>query len=523
MKVVTAEEMRRIDRDAGAIGLTTEILMENAGRAVAEETRKLLGSVVGKKVLVLVGPGNNGGDGLVAGRYLGDWGAEVVFYLCAQRPDTDKNLALAVERGLTMVNGWEDEGFTQLEGLLNSSEVVVDAVLGTGRSRAIEGVFKEVLNRLARLRETKGGVIVVAVDVPSGLDADTGAVDPSCPYADFTVTLGYPKVGLYNFPGAERAGKIIVADIGIPEVLARDVNTELLTWQWVQSVLPQRPCDANKGTFGKVLVVAGSINYIGAAYLACMGAARVGAGLVTLATARSLQPVLATKLTEVTYLPLPEKEAGVIGEEAVTVITEHLKDYDILLIGCGLGQRPSVVKFVQELLLEAAADRLPATVIDADGLNVISRVPEWWQKLASGAILTPHPGEMSRLSGVTVADVQRQRVELARRKAIEWQKVVVLKGAYTVVAAPDGRVKISQVANPGLASAGTGDVLSGVIAGLLAQRLSPFEAAACGVYLHGEAGEEVKQELGDAGMLASDLLSVLPKVIKRLKASKMGG
>lgn len=523
MKVVTAEEMRRIDRAAADMGITTDMLMENAGRAVAEETRRLVGGVVGKRVLVLVGPGNNGGDGLVAGRYLADWGAEVVLYLCAQRAVADKNLALAVERGLAVFKAWEDDGLKNLDSLLGSSEVVVDAVLGTGKSRALEGVFGEVLGRLLKLKQSKPEVTIVAVDVPSGLDADTGAVDHNCPFVDFTVTLGYPKVGLYSFPGADRAGKVIIADIGIPPALAEGVKTELLTEQWVRSVLPQRPRDANKGTFGRVLVVAGSINYIGAAYLACMGAARVGAGLVTLSTPESLQPVLATKLTEVTYLPLPEKEAGVISEKAVKTVLGHLPDYNVLLIGCGLGQKTSVVRFVRSLLLETPGSQMPPLVIDADGLNILSQVPEWWQKLNSGAILTPHPGEMARLSGASVAEVQQRRVEMARKKAGEWQQVVVLKGAHTVVAAPDGGVKISQVANPGLASAGTGDVLSGAIAGLVAQGLAPFDAAACGVYLHGEAGEVVRQEMGDAGMLASDVLSALPRVIKRLKTIGRGG
>jgi hydroxyethylthiazole kinase-like uncharacterized protein yjeF len=523
MKVVTAEEMRHIDRMAGELGVTTEMLMENAGRAVAEEVRKAAGSVVGKRVLVLVGPGNNGGDGLVAGRYLSDWGAEVVIYLCAQRPSADKNLALVMERGLALFKAWEDDAFRNLGSLLGSSEVVVDAVLGTGKSRSLEGVFKEVLGRLVEFKATKPDVTIVAVDIPSGLDADSGAADPNCPYADITVTLGYPKVGLYNFPGAERAGKVVVADIGIPPELAEGVKTELITEQWVRSVLPRRPRDANKGTFGRILVVAGSVNYIGAAYLACMGAARVGAGLVTLATARSLQSVLAAKLTETTYLPLPEAGAGIIAEKAVGVVQDCLPDYDVLLLGCGLGQKPSVVKFVKSLLLGTSRRQMPAVVIDADGLNILSRVPRWWRELSSGAILTPHPGEMARLVGCTVTEVQQRRVELAREKSAEWQQVVVLKGAYTVVAAPDGRVKISQIANPGLASAGTGDVLSGAIAGLLAQRLSPFDAAACGVYLHAEAGEMVKREMGDAGMLASDLLPALPMVIKRLKEMGSGG
>jgi len=520
MKVVSAEQMREIDRGAAGVGVTTETLMENAGRAVAEETRRLLGSVIGRRVLVIAGPGNNGGDGLVAARYFEDWGAEVSLYLCTQRPAGDKNLALIRERGIDTIQADQDRGFASLDELLTSSEVVIDAVFGTGRSRAVEGVFKQVLTKTVAAKQKRPRLFVVAVDMPSGLDADTGAVDANCLYVDATVTLGYPKPGLFNFPGAERAGKVIVADIGIPPALAENIATELITEDWTKSVLPERPLDANKGSFGRVLVVAGSINYIGAAYLACMGVARVGAGLVTLSTARSLQPILATKLTEVTYAPLPEAEAGTIASEATSVLQEWLPGYGVLLVGCGLGQSAQVVEFIKATLFGLPQASPLSLVLDADALNTLAQMPGWWRKLSRDAILTPHPGEMARLVGVSVDEVQGQRLETARRAAMEWHKVVVLKGAYTIVAAPDGRAKISQVANPGLASAGTGDVLTGVIAGLAGQGLPLFDAAACGVYLHGQAGEMVRREMGEAGMLASDLLPALPKVIMGLKQTE---
>lgn len=522
MKVVTAGEMRHIDRSAASIGLTTETLMENAGRAVAEETRKFISSVIGKHVLVIVGPGNNGGDGLVAGRYLADWGAEVSLYLCSQRSADDKNLKLAQERGIPTVPADQDRDLARFEKLLTSSEVVIDAVFGTGRSRALEGVFQEVLVRVGAAKQRNPRLLVIAVDVPSGLDSDTGAVDPGCPFADVTITLGYPKPGLFTFPGADRAGRVVIADIGIPPSLAENIKTELITEDWARAVLPKRPASANKGTFGRVLVVAGSINYIGAAYLACMGAARVGTGLVTLSTALSLQSILAAKLTEVTYAPLPEAEAGVIAAEAVPVLQQLAPGYQVLLIGCGLGQKAQVVEFIKSLLFGMSPHSVPTLVLDADALNTLAQIPDWWQKLPQDAILTPHPGEMARLVHSSVEEVQRQRLDIARKSAMEWRKVVVLKGAYTIVAASDGRAAISQVANPGLASAGTGDVLTGVIAGLVAQGLSLYDAAACGVYLHGQAAEMVRREMGDAGMLASDLLPLLPKVITKLKQNEVG-
>ncbi|GAI10063.1 unnamed protein product, partial [marine sediment metagenome] len=252
-------------------------------------------------------------------------------------------------------------------------------------------------------------------------------------------------------------------------------------------------------------------------YVACSGAIRVGAGLVTLATAASLQPILASKLTEVTYLPLRESRPGIISSEAGREIQRTLNEYNVLLLGCGLGQSQSVISLIKSILLSKSKLALPFLVLDADALNTLAQTRNWWQQLSGDAILTPHPGEMARLAGMTVDGVQADRVGMARKVAQDWHKTIVLKGAYTVIAAPDGQVRISPVANPGLASAGTGDVLTGAIAGLVAQGLSFFDAAALGVYLHGEAGEMVKAKLGDAGMTATDLLPLLPLVIKQLK------
>ncbi|MFC1860251.1 NAD(P)H-hydrate dehydratase [Chloroflexota bacterium] len=314
------------------------------------------------------------------------------------------------------------------------------------------------------------------------------------------------------------------AGVGLPpsvlmenagKAVAESVADELIIREWARSVLPERPLQANKGSFGRVLVVAGSINYIGAAYLACSGAMRAGAGLVTLATANSLLPILASKLTEVTYLPLPEAQPGIISPQAASLIHREADRYNVLLIGCGLGQGQQAVDFIKSTLF--GLKPMPSLVIDADGLNTLAKTPHWWQQLGGDAILTPHPGEMARLTGMSVGEVQSERVSIAKRVALEWHKTVVLKGACTVIAAPDGQCRVSSISNPGLASAGTGDVLAGVIAGLLAQGLSLFDAAACSVFLHGEAGEMVGARLGNAGMIASDLLPVLPLVIKQLK------
>jgi len=517
MKILTTGQMRQVEESCAQIGLTTDVLMENAGKAVAEEVRRILGNIDRQHILFLIGPGNNGGDGLVAARHLHDWGARVTVYLIGQRPADDSKLKLVQEHGINCVNAAEDEGLGRLDEFLASANVVIDAVFGTGTTRRFSGLIMTVLDRVNKARKQHPGWPIIALDLPSGLNADTGAVDSSCLYADHTITLGFPKPGLFKFPGAERVGKITVADIGMPAHLAGEATAEYITGEWVKSVLPERPLHANKGSFGRVLVVAGSINYIGAAYLACSGAIRAGAGLVTLATATSLQPILASKLTEVTYLPLPESRPGIISPEAARLISQQLEQYNVLLMGCGLGQSQPTVRFIRAILLGRHKQVLPSLVLDADALNILANTPGWWKQLTTDAILTPHPGEMARLAGVTVEEVQLNRVEVTRKWAAEWNKTIVLKGAYTVIASPEGKVKVSLIANPGLASAGTGDVLTGAIAGLVAQGLSLFDAAACGVYLHGEAGEMVKARLGDAGMIATDLLPELPQVIKRLK------
>jgi NAD(P)H-hydrate epimerase len=508
--------MRQVEQDCANIGLPPDKLMENAGKAFAEEARGILGNIKKQNILMLIGPGNNGGDGLVAARYFHDWGAKVSLFLFGDRAPEDQNFTLIQERGIDCVSVTEDENLDKLESRLASSNAVIDALFGIGTIRPFHDALQSALERVSDAKRNRPLLRIITLDLPSGMNADTGAVDPACLYADNTITLGLPKTGLLKSPGVERVGRITVADIGIPAYLVEQVSDEMVDEEMARSLLPQRPLQANKGSFGRTLIIAGSINYTGAASLASSGALRVGTGLVTLAMATSLQPILASKLTEVTYLPFPEAQRGIISPSAARLIHQNLNNYDTLLLGCGLGQSRATAEFIENTLLRAKTIPLPL-VLDADALNTLARIPEWWRRLTDDAILTPHPGEMARLAGVSVAEVQMDRLGIAKRAASAWNKTIVLKGAYTVITTADGRTRTYPVANPGLASAGTGDVLSGVIAGLLAQGLSLFDAASLGVFLHGEAGEMVKAKLGDAGMLASDLLPVLPLVIKQLK------
>ena len=516
VKVVTSRQMRLIEERAEQAGTSTDTLMERAGEEVALRVESLQDDA--SVVAVLVGPGSNGGDGLVAARRLCGRGRRVEAYICTPRRTPDPKLQMATQEAVRVIRANEDRDMAQLRDLLDRSHVVVDAILGTGRSRPIEGDLEAILGSLDDARGRLPEMRLVAVDVPTGLDADTGAADPACVAADLTVSLGFHKAGLLTPSGADVAGEVTVADIGLNEDLANDVDVKLMTTGCVGKLLPSRPLAAHKGTFGRALVVAGSRRYVGAAHLAAMGAYRAGAGLVTLAVPESLCGPLATAAPEPTYLPLPETGPGIVSPDAAPLLLQAVAGYDALLIGCGLGVSTASRRLVEAVLY---SDRdMPPTVVDADGLNILSLTRSndmpWWRLFPRPAVLTPHPGEMARLRVDTPTE-PGGRIDTARESADRWNKVTVLKGAHTVVASPGGGVMVSPFANPGLATAGTGDVLAGVISGLLAQGLSLAHAASLGVYLHGAAGESVRRELGDSGIVASDLLPEVPRAAQALR------
>ena len=516
MKIVTSEEMRRIEERCEAAGIPTDTLMERAGLAVAQRVRHHLGHLAGVHVLVLVGRGNNGADGLVAAAHLRRWGADVTAYVCLERPTPDPWLDRARDRGVVVTHASSDDTLGALRGALDPAHAVVDAVLGTGRSRPIDGRLGSIFGSVSDAAAKRYGPRVIAVDLPSGLDVDTGESDPYTLNADVTVALGYPKLGLYSSGARERSGVVEVVDIGIPAAMDDDIALRLMSAERSRTLLPERPAAAHKGDFGRALIVAGSSNYVGAAYLAASAATRVGAGLVTLAVPAGVLAAVAGRAAEPTYLPLPESEPGELDAGAAeALISRSLPGYDALLVGCGLGQAPATKTLVRRLLCSGVP--MPPTVVDADGLNILAAQGDgWWERLSTPTVLTPHPGEMSRLTGASTREIQADRVGCAVRAAAEWNTITVLKGAHTVVATPEGRAAISPYANAGLASAGTGDVLAGVVAGLISQGVRPEAAAELGVFLHGEAGERVRDDLGAAGMVAGDLLAALPRVIRDL-------
>jgi len=514
MHIVTVAEMRELElRAEREYGLTSQILMENAGRSAAEILAQHVQhqrAVTDLEFLILVGPGNNGGDGLVMGRYLEKWGGLVSIYRWK-------------EQRLTIYGRDVPEADTpaKFEEVILRARYILDALLGTGRSRPLPDSMRSLLGRVSQEREKRDTLRVVAVDLPTGLNADTGEVDPGTIHADFTITLACPKQGFFFFPGRDYIGKLNVADIGLPAELEQHLQTEMLTGSLVNAILPKRPLDSNKGTFGKVMLFCGSPPYPGSAYLAGSGAGRIGAGLVTLAVTAQMHPIYASALHEVTFLLLPDESAE--SFERSNALLEHLGGYRTLLMGPGLGQSPSIREVILQVLEELRAmpdEERPHLLIDADGLNNLSALERWWTLLPAGTVITPHPGEMGRLcQGLKVSSGGIDRLELASSKAREWQVTVVLKGACTIIANPDGRTRINWLANPALATAGTGDVLAGMIAGLLAQKVSPFDAASAAVYLHTVAADLISVEIGYAGLLATDLLPMIPRAMVKCRAS----
>jgi hydroxyethylthiazole kinase-like uncharacterized protein yjeF len=562
-KIVTTEQMRAIEKASDAKGHGYADMMELAGRAVAERVKHLLAGIPEPRIAVLVGPGNNGGDGLVAGRLLAQEidGAVVGAFLLKARGDDDEVFVKAREAGVFIadVEGDKAAGYRVLQNLVANADVVLDALFGTSLRLPIRGDASKVLQAVHHaitLRRTErpappyttpadpaelpsgSGPIVVAVDCPSGLDCDTGQIDNNALYAHETVTFAAAKPGLFVFPGAEAVGKLHIGDIGLPERLPEldDIPLMLVDAAEVAARLPARPRNSHKGTFGKAMIVAGSLNYTGAAYLSAAAAYRIGAGLVTVGAPQIIIPTLAGMLPEATWILLPH-DMGVLNEAAVKVLRKEIEGYSAMLLGPGFGREDVTGEFLRELLQpkeetrhsraisfipveadtqpnEPAAAGLPPLVIDADALNLLSGMDDWPALVPPGTILTPHPGEFSRLTGIDRDEIQANRIALAQEKAAEWNCVVVLKGAFTVVAAPDGRAAVEPFATSALASAGTGDVLAGTITGLLAQGLEPFDAALAGAWLHGMAGVRAEEMVGTAASVtAGDVLELLPEAI----------
>ena len=536
MKLVSVTEMQQIEREANAAGLSYARMMENAGLGLAQAIHHEYGSLPKKSLVALVGPGNNGGDALVALARLIGRGWRGCAYLVKSRPEDPLVDRVRLARGLVYELD-DDPDFSRLRTLLEENRVLVDGVLGTGTRLPLRGSIAEVLGfvRKARLG-LADRLSVVAVDCPSGVDCDSGEAAEQCIPANLTVTMAAIKAGLVRFPASNLVGQLQVASIGPVEDLHswKESRCEIVTAEWVRHILPDRPQDSHKGTFGTVLIAAGSVNYTGAAFLAGQAAYRSGVGLVTLAVVKPLHRILAGQFPEATWLILPDSE-GAIAADGAAVVLRNLERVTGLLMGPGFGLADTTRGFFHRILAGEDAERslgfllrnetaanpykvdLPPIVVDADGLRLLASLADWWKKLPAKSILTPHPGEMAALTGLPTADIQAERLETASKYAQAWGHVVILKGANTVVASPDGELALIPVASPALARAGTGDVLAGLVTGLRAQGVDAYPAALAGAWIHAQAGLKAAADLGtSASVLAGDVLRMLPAVLSEL-------
>ena len=539
MKVVTAAEMRRIDQDTiEGIGIPGIVLMETAGSAIVHAIEQHYPTC--QRIGIFAGKGNNGGDGIVIARQLAHIGRDVFLFLVSPQESFtgEAHINLQIAKRLTASFGnlqaapkgglrieeistdiaLEPDASRGNDTFLNhiaSCELLVDAIFGTGLRGAVRSPIASVISVINSLP-----IPVLSVDLPSGLDADTGQPLGTCVQADRTVTIGLPKRGLLIHPGAELAGKLEVVDIGFPEqvVDAQDIKVHWTTATQASQWVPPRPPASHKGSYGRVLVVAGSTGMTGAAALASEAALRAGAGLVTLATPKHLNPILEGLLPEVMTLPLPETEAGSLTVSATSAILEFAeKTKSVLAIGPGLSQHPETVSLVHQLIRENQEQGLGLRmVIDADGLNALAQDRNILSLLDRETVLTPHPGEMARLTGASVSTLEKDRIHTAQQFASEHSLTLVFKGAPTVSADANGEVWINSTGNPGMSTGGMGDVLTGVIAGLMAQGIASERAATLGIYLHGLAGDMVAERLGMHGLIASDVLKAVPQAIASL-------
>lgn len=511
MRVVTPEQMKEIDNTSiNDFGIPGMVLMESAAQGVVREVKNILGDISGKTVAVLAGKGNNGGDAFAVARHLFNMGAYTKVYVFSKPDDivgdAKTNLEILIKMGIEINEVATDEKVQEFKDGVKWANLVVDGLLGTGLKGDVKGVMASIIELV-----NSCCVPVVAVDIPSGVNGETGKVSNACIKARTTVTFGFPKVGQLIHPGCEYVGELKVVDIGIPKA-AVDVTTiksHLIDMEYVAKLLPKRRNDSNKGTYGKVLVVAGSRGMTGAASLTGLSALRSGAGLVYMAVPSSLVSIYAGTLVEAVEIPFEDGNKGCLGRESITGILEQLENIDVVAVGPGLSSGNEIAEVVYSIVKNS---KVPI-VLDADGINVLAKDLSVLKMLKTQMVITPHPGEMARLIGASVKEVQDDRVNVARNFSKQWGVITVLKGSRTIIASPEGDVYINATGNPGMATGGSGDVLTGIIAGLAGQGLKPLDASIAGVYLHGLCGDRIAARKGEYGLIAGDLAQEIPYVL----------
>lgn len=501
--------MKRIDEiSIEEYGIPGVVLMENAGLAVVQEIERL--RFPEKIAGIICGTGNNGGDGFVIARHLFNRGWNVGILVCGDagkiKGDALVNFQIAERIGIPIYSADEDSADFP-EGIIEDSCLIVDALLGTGFRGRLKGFYKYIINRI---NESKA--CVVSVDIPSGLDADTGFAVDECVLADYTVTFQIPKVGLLINDGPKACGRLKVKDISIPQaaVDSMKLHLNLLEQKMIKDMLPPRSLNTHKGSYGSVFVVACSKGMAGSGMMCSRAAIRSGAGIVVLGLPESLQRFVAANTMEIMTKGLEDKGTGILAEECIPQLLETANKSSVLVIGPGLTDSESIRAIMPEVIVNCT---IPI-VIDADGLNSIAQNPGILKKRRGEIAITPHPGEMTRLCGCSSSDIQKDRLGYAERFAREFGVIVVLKGFRTIVALPDGTVYINPTGNPGMATAGSGDVLAGMIAGFAAQKSKLADAVLCGVYLHGAAGDYAAGKMGEYGLTAGDIIENIPHTIK---------
>jgi NAD(P)H-hydrate epimerase len=512
----TSDEMAALDRRAAdEFGVSTLLLMEAAGRSVAEAAARVI-QRDGARAVIVAGKGNNGGDGFVAARLLLSAGWRVTVLLLGRdvdvAGDAAANLQAARRAGVEVAN--LDSTFVPaLRGALGGADLVIDALFGTGFKGPVVGLAAKAIDAI-----NVAGRPVLAVDIPSGVNGDTGTVEGPAVRATATVTMGLPKIGLVVPPGAMCAGRIWVADVGHPRRLidVAGIKTAVATRATVNAAIAPRPLDAHKGDFGRVLVIAGSIGHTGAAVLTVLGALRAGAGLVTAGVPAAAYSIVGPSIIEGMPVPLADLD-GALAQEAADQVRALSDAADVVACGPGISQLPGTQTVVQRLVAECPRP----LVLDADALNILAAFSGDPPAAHSPLVLTPHPGEMARLLQAKVEEVQRHRLQVARVAAERFRAVIVLKGARTIVAEPAGGAVVIPTGNPGMATGGMGDVLTGVIAALIGQGLTPFVAAWVGAYLHGLAGDLVARARGPAGILAREVADAIPAALGAVRAGSV--
>lgn len=509
MQLLTGSQMRELERRyIECIGMPSISLMENAASMLSQSIENEYKGLKNTKIVIVAGKGNNGGDTLAAYRHLVNKGANVrVFLLCEKdeiKGDAKINLDILLKLEVDIICPTHINFIEEIEKAILNADIIIDGIFGTGFKGQPSGLIAQVIALINAVNN-----FTVSVDLPSGLDADTGMVSGVCVVANLTVTFGFPKVGLIIHPGCEYTGKLKVVDIGIIKGYEENLGIYLIDNELARSILPARTENSNKGTYGKALIITGSKGMAGAGCLCGKAFLRSGAGLAYLCVPESMANIYNSSFVEGVIRPLKDED-GYLSDMVIDEIKMFSKDMDVVVIGPGIGTKDGVKRLVKKVITDLTCQ----LVIDADALNCISDDVEILKRANKPVIITPHPGEMARLLGITVTEVQNNRIDITRCFSTKYGTITILKGSRTIISTADGELYINCTGNSGMATAGTGDVLAGIVAGLLAQKVKPVDAAVLGVYLHGVAGDIGSREKTQYSLIASDLIEFLPSSIK---------